>query len=47
MQTVHVLVTFNSVTSYKQCVSYHESKFLLAQLVVSVKNQVGCYYHET
>ena len=34
LQTVHTNVTFNSITSYKQCLSYHESKFCLVQLVV-------------
>ena len=34
LQTVQTYVTFNSVTSYKQCLSYHESKFFLVQLVV-------------
>ena len=34
LQTVQTYVTFNSVTSYKQCLSYHESKFFLVQMVV-------------
>ena len=34
LQTVQTYVTFNSVTSYKQSLSYHESKFILVQLVL-------------
>ena len=34
LQSVQTYVTFNSVTSYKQCLSYHKSKFFLVQLVV-------------
>ena len=34
LQSVQTYVTFNSVTSYKQYLSYHESKFFLVQLVV-------------
>ena len=40
LQTVQTYVTFNSVTTYKQCLSYHESKFFLVQLVVSVNNKL-------
>ena len=41
LQTVQTYVTFNSVTSYKQCLSYHESKFFLVQLVLQVNNQLA------
>ena len=34
------LVQFNRVTTYKQCLSYHESKFFLHQLVVYVNNKL-------
>ena len=27
--SVHTMVTFNSVPSYKLCLNYHESKFFL------------------
>ena len=32
--TVKTLIILNRVTSYKQCLSYHESKLFLEQLVV-------------
>ena len=41
LQTVQTYVTFNSVTSYKQCLSYHESKIFLDQLVVQVNNKLA------
>ena len=34
LQTVKIYVIFNRVTSHEQCLIYHESKFLLDQLVV-------------
>ena len=34
LQTVHTLVTFNRVTSHKQCLSYIESKFFFDLKVV-------------
>ena len=34
LQSVQTYDIFNSVTSYKQCLSYHESKFFLVQMVV-------------
>ena len=34
LQSVQTYVTFNSVTSNKQRISYHESKFFLVQLVL-------------
>ena len=41
LQSVQTYVTFNSVTSYKRCLSYHESKFFLVQLVLQVNNQLA------
>ena len=34
LETFHTLVTLHRVTSHEQCLSYHESKFVLDQLVV-------------
>ena len=34
MITIQTMVTFNRVTTYKQCLSYHESKFFLNKQLV-------------
>ena len=34
LHTVQANVTFNTITLFTQCLSYHESKLFLAQLVV-------------
>ena len=41
LQTLQTDITFNSVTSNKQRLSYHESKFFLVQLVLQVNNQLA------
>ena len=41
LQSVQTYVTFNSVTSYNQCLSYHESKFFLDQLVVKFNKKLA------
>ena len=46
-QTVETYVTYNKVTMYKQCFSYHEGKFFLHQMVILSKQQGGCHYRQT
>ena len=41
LQTAQTSVIFNSVTSYKQCLSYYESKVFLVQLVSKVNNKLA------
>ena len=41
LQTVQTLVTFNRLTSHEQCLSYHESKFFIDQLIVYVDKKLA------
>ena len=41
LQTVQTLVTINRVTSHEHCLSYHESKFFIDQLIVYVDNKLA------
>ena len=41
LQTVQTLVTFNRLTSHEQCLSYHESKFFIDQLIVYIDNKLA------
>ena len=43
---VLIYSTFTIVTTYKQCLSYHESKFFLDQLVVYVNNKFAVFIKE-
>ena len=41
LHTVQTWVTFNRLTLFTQCLSYHESKLFLDQLVVLLNNKLA------
>ena len=43
LQTVPTKTTFNRVTTYKHCPSYHETKFFHDQQVDSVNNKSAVF----